>query len=154
MSLDANNNPEVRLDQLLAQIAQGEIMPAMREYYDDAVVMEEPLYGRTEGLAANLEREQRFLDSVKQFTQFDVRRRAVNGNVSFTKSRWVGRPRMVPRCNCSKSRSRLGVLAKSSTNGTTTTAAPSAHLIPIGEQAAGHRLRHIAAAVSLPFFHG
>ena len=58
-------------------------MAAMREYYDDTVVMEEPLYGRTEGLAANLEREQRFLDSVKQFTQFDVRRQAVSGNVSF-----------------------------------------------------------------------
>ncbi len=83
MSAEANNNLSARLDGLLAQVARGEIMEAMHEYYDDDVVMEEPLYGRTDGLAANLEREQRFLDSVRRFTRFDVRHRVAGAAVTF-----------------------------------------------------------------------
>lgn len=83
MSGKGNNNLVARLDGLLARIAQGQIMEAMREYYDDDVVMEEPHSGQTKGLVANLEREQRFLDSVKQFTRFDVRHRVAGDGVTF-----------------------------------------------------------------------
>ena len=51
----------VRLEELLAYIAEGRIMDAMHEFYAENVVMEEPMYGRTEGLAANLTREEGFV---------------------------------------------------------------------------------------------
>jgi len=64
------SDPNVRLHELLEYIQQGRIMDAMREFYVDDVVMEEPAYGQTVGLAANLEREQQFVDSVKEFKSF------------------------------------------------------------------------------------
>jgi hypothetical protein len=44
----------------------------MKEFYADDIVMEEPAYGKTVGLAANLEREQKFVDSVKAFKNFEA----------------------------------------------------------------------------------
>jgi hypothetical protein len=70
----------VRIQELLGYIQDGRIMDAMREFYADDVVMEEPMYGTTRGLAANLEREQKFVDSVKEFRGFEAK------NVSVGKS--------------------------------------------------------------------
>ena len=62
----------VRIHELLDYIRNGRIMDAMREFYDDDVVMEEPAYGKTVGLAANLTREQQFVDSIKEFKGFEA----------------------------------------------------------------------------------
>ncbi|MEO1128476.1 MAG: nuclear transport factor 2 family protein [Planctomycetota bacterium] len=62
----------VRIHELLGYIREGRIMDAMREFYDDDVVMEEPAYGKTVGLQANLGREQAFVDSVKEFRGFEA----------------------------------------------------------------------------------
>lgn len=62
----------VRIHELLDYIRNGRIMDAMREFYADDVVMQEPAYGQTVGLEANLEREQHFVDSVKDFKNFEA----------------------------------------------------------------------------------
>ncbi len=82
----------VRLDDLLACIAQGRIMEGMNEFYADSVVMEEPMYGRTEGLAANLVREDQFVSSIQEFKGFDVLRKGTSETSAFYESTmdWVG----------------------------------------------------------------
>lgn len=82
----------VRIHELLEYVRSGRIMDAMREFYADDVVMEEPMYGRTEGLAANLEREQKFVDSVKEFRNFEVRNVAAGEDCSFYENvmDWLG----------------------------------------------------------------
>ena len=72
----------VRIHELLDYIRNGRIMDAMREFYADDVVMEEPAYGKTIGLAANLQREQNFVDSVKAFKNFTADRVAVGDDFS------------------------------------------------------------------------
>lgn len=62
----------VRIEELLDYVRNGKIMEAMKEFYADDVVMDEPAYGKTVGLAANLEREQKFVDSVKEFKNFEA----------------------------------------------------------------------------------
>lgn len=82
----------VRLDDLLGYVAQGRIMDAMSEFYADDVVMEEPMYGRTEGLAANLVREEKFVSSVQEFKGFAVVRKATSETSAFYENTmdWVG----------------------------------------------------------------
>ena len=63
----------VRINELLDFIRQGRIMDAMREFYAEGVIMEEPAHGTTEGLTANLEREQKFLDGVAEFKNFEAK---------------------------------------------------------------------------------
>lgn len=75
-------NPDVRIHELLDYIRDGRIMDAMKEFYADGVVMTEPAYGDTVGLAANLEREQAFVDSVKAFKNFEANAVAVGDGVS------------------------------------------------------------------------
>ena len=72
----------VRIHELLDYIRQGRIMDAMNEFYADDVVMEEPAYGKTVGLAANLEREEKFVESVKEFKNFEATKVATGDNVS------------------------------------------------------------------------
>ena len=72
-----------RIHELLDWIRAGRIMDAMREFYADDVVMEEPAYGRTVGLEANLAREQAFVASVKEFKRFEASKVASDGDVSF-----------------------------------------------------------------------
>jgi hypothetical protein len=72
----------VRIKELLSYIQEGRIMDAMKEFYAQDVVMEEPMYGKTVGLAANLEREQNFVNSVKEFKSFEAPKVAVGENVS------------------------------------------------------------------------
>lgn len=55
----------------------------MDEFYAENAVMEEPAYGRTEGLAANIEREKAFIASVKEWKGFDVAAIGVDDNVTF-----------------------------------------------------------------------
>ena len=76
-------NNIVRVHELLDYIRQGRIMDAMREFYADDVVMEEPAYGKTVGLEANLAREEKFVASVKEFRRFDASKVAVGDDVSF-----------------------------------------------------------------------
>lgn len=68
MSTDQN----VRIHELLDFVRNGRIMDAMQEFYADEVVMEEPAYGKTVGLPANLKREQQFVDSVAEFKGFET----------------------------------------------------------------------------------
>lgn len=72
----------VRIHELLDYIRNGRIMDAMKEFYADDVVMTEPAYGQTVGLAANLEREQKFVDSVKAFKNFETPAVAVGDGVA------------------------------------------------------------------------
>lgn len=70
--MTATTKQNLRVEELLAYIREGRIMDAMREFYADDIVMEEPAYGATVGLAANLEREQKFVDSVAEFRGFET----------------------------------------------------------------------------------
>lgn len=72
----------VRISELLEYLANGRIMDAMNEFYADDVVMDEPAYGATVGLAANLEREEQFVASVKEFKNFEVSKVGVGDGVS------------------------------------------------------------------------
>jgi hypothetical protein len=76
----SDNN--VRIHELLDYIRNGRIMDAMKEFYAEDVVMEEPAYGKTASLATNLDREQRFVDSVKAFKNFETPAVAVGDGVS------------------------------------------------------------------------
>ena len=73
----------VRIDQLNKAIARGEILQAMEEFYDDNVTMTEP-YHTTQGKDANIEREKKFLASVKEWKNCQVLATAVNGNTSLS----------------------------------------------------------------------
>lgn len=81
--MSTTTSTNVRIHGLLDYIRNGRIMEAMREFYADTVVMEEPAYGQTVGLAANLAREQHFVDSVKEFKGFEATNVGVGDNVSF-----------------------------------------------------------------------
>ena len=76
------NDNNVRIHDLLSYIRQGRIMDAMREFYADDVVMEEPAYGKTIGLEANLAREEKFVASVKEFKGFEAPKVAIGEDVS------------------------------------------------------------------------
>lgn len=76
------SDSNVRIHELLDYVRNGRIMDAMNEFYADDVVMEEPAYGQTVGLAANLVREQKFVDSVKAFKNFEAPSVAVGDGVS------------------------------------------------------------------------
>lgn len=82
----------VRINELLEYVRGGRIMDAMKEFYAEDTVMTEPAYGDTVGLAANLEREQGFVDSVKEFKNFETRAVAVDGDTSIYENvmDWVG----------------------------------------------------------------
>ena len=72
----------VRIHDLLEYVRHGRIMDAMNEFYAADVVMTEPAYGATEGLVANLEREQQFVDSVAEFKGFETPVVAIDGDRS------------------------------------------------------------------------
>ena len=72
----------VRINELLDYIGNGRILDAMKEFYAEDVVMEEPAYGETVGLPANLEREQHFVESVKSFKNFQATHVAAGNDYS------------------------------------------------------------------------
>lgn len=84
------SNPNVRIEALNQAIARGEILPAMEEFYDDHVTMTEP-YHTTVGKAANIEREKKFVDSVKEWKKFEVKATAIAGDVSLSEQvmEWI-----------------------------------------------------------------
>ena len=81
--MTTQTSSSVRIEDLLDHIRNGRIMDAMGEFYADDVVMEEPAYGKTIGLKANLAREQQFVDSVKEFKGFTADKVGVGDDVSF-----------------------------------------------------------------------
>ncbi len=75
-------NLQTRIEDLLDYIRNGRIIDAMHEFYDDYLTMTEPAYGDTVGLAANIIREQAFVDSVKEWKNFDVTAISVGEDVT------------------------------------------------------------------------
>jgi ketosteroid isomerase-like protein len=55
----------------------------MNEFYADDVQMQENGQQPTIGLRANIERERQFLDSVKEWKSFEIKTKAVGGDVTF-----------------------------------------------------------------------
>lgn len=78
----SSTGTDVRIESLLQYIREGRIMDAMNEFYADDVVMDEPAYGKTVGLEANLKREQQFVDSVAEFTSFETPKVMIGENSS------------------------------------------------------------------------
>ena len=75
-----------RVDELNALIQQGGIMEAMNEFYADDVVMAENEQEPTVGLAANLEREQAFVDNTTWYG-LELKNVAVGDDVSMVEWR-------------------------------------------------------------------
>jgi ketosteroid isomerase-like protein len=79
----ANGDLAAKLDDLMGMVGQGQLLEGIEKYYADDVVMTEPLYGETAGKAANVKREQQFLDNLAEFKRFDVLSRGVGDGVTF-----------------------------------------------------------------------
>ncbi len=73
------------IKQLNAMIQKGEIMQAMNRFYAEDTVMGENDQPPTEGLAANLAREQEFVDNTEWYAA-ELLDEVVEGDVSM--SRW------------------------------------------------------------------
>jgi len=82
----ATTDPGARARQLVDWIAQGKILEAMEEFYDENVAMQENANEPMVGLANNVEREKQFLRNVKEFKGFDARAVASEGDVAFVES--------------------------------------------------------------------
>lgn len=74
---------EQRLRHLHGYIRAGRILEAMSEFYADEVEMQENANPATVGLFANIEREKRFLSTVKEWTGFEVRTVGIGQDVTF-----------------------------------------------------------------------
>ena len=61
-----------RARDLVGYIQQGRIIDAMYEFYADDTTMQENNNPPTVGLEANVERERKFVDSVRQWKRLDV----------------------------------------------------------------------------------
>jgi ketosteroid isomerase-like protein len=61
-----------RVRELLSYVQQGRIVDAMYEFYAPDAVMQENNNPPTAGLEANVEREKKFVASVRQWKRFDV----------------------------------------------------------------------------------
>ena len=61
-----------RVRDLLSYVQQGRIVDAMYEFYAPDVTMQENNNPPTVGLEANVEREKKFVASVRQWKRFDV----------------------------------------------------------------------------------
>ena len=74
-------------NELNQQVLSGDIMGAFERFYAEDCVMQEPGVDPHVGKATNREREQKFVDSVKEFHGAEVKAAAVSGDVSF--SEWT-----------------------------------------------------------------
>jgi ketosteroid isomerase-like protein len=72
-----------RLDDLLNHIRQGKVIEAMNEFYDQDTQMQENANPPTKGLAANIAREQEFMNGVKEWKGFNVLASGAGDNVTF-----------------------------------------------------------------------
>lgn len=73
-----------RVSDLIDHIRTGRILEAMDEFYAHDTVMEEPAYGKTVGLAANIEREKAFLAQVKEWKNFEATAVGIDDNGSIS----------------------------------------------------------------------
>lgn len=71
----------VRIDELLRYLRGGRILDALQEFYADNVTMEEPGQS-THGLEANIEREKKWMSSIKEMRNFLVPRHAAGPNTA------------------------------------------------------------------------
>lgn len=62
----SNLSTRQRVEQLISYVQEGKILDAMNEFYADDVVMQENGNAPTVGKAANVEREEGFVDAVAQ----------------------------------------------------------------------------------------
>jgi ketosteroid isomerase-like protein len=69
---------EARVNDLVSYIRDGKIIDAMHEFYADDTQMQENDNPPTVGLAANIEREHKFVASVKRWIAFDVNAIAID----------------------------------------------------------------------------
>jgi hypothetical protein len=72
-----------RLEDLCQWIREGKVIEAMYEFYDDNVEMQENLEPPCVGLEANVEREKKWLEMVKEFKGYEVQSLGVGGNTTF-----------------------------------------------------------------------
>ena len=77
-TLHATHDLSARVNDLVSYIRDGRILEAMREFYADDVSMQENNNPPTVGLAANLERERQFVNSVRQWKSLNVEAVAVD----------------------------------------------------------------------------
>lgn len=82
MSTAVDISLEERLHDLQNFIREGLILEALQRFYDPQVTMEDNNEPPTVGLAANMAREQQFLESVKEWLGFEVRSEAVGRDVT------------------------------------------------------------------------
>ena len=75
-----------RVQALHTDIANGRIVEALNEFYDPQVEMQEGLQPATVGLAANLEREQAWLDNVAEWRSFELVSLATSGQTTFAET--------------------------------------------------------------------
>ena len=86
MSSTQQTSIQDRVRDLQRYIQEGRIIEALEEFYDPEVVMQDNLEQPTQGLAANVEREQAWLDSVSEWRGFEVLAIAVQGDTSFAET--------------------------------------------------------------------
>lgn len=72
-----------RLNDLLSHIRQGKVIEALNEFYDQNTQMQENANPPTKGLAANIAREQEFMNGVKEWQGFNVVASAVGDDTTF-----------------------------------------------------------------------
>lgn len=75
--------PQERLQDLFAYIQAGRILDAIKEFYAEDTVMQENSAPPTIGRQANLERERKFLSTVKEWRGFRVTAHGAGDNVTF-----------------------------------------------------------------------
>ena len=68
----ATTDIAARVRDLIGYVQQGRIIDAMYEFYGPDVRMQENNNPPTTGLEANVERERKFVESVRQWKRFDV----------------------------------------------------------------------------------
>lgn len=86
MSLTPTVDLRSRIDALNRDIVAGRIIEAMHEFHDESVRMQENADEPTIGREANIDRESRFLESVKEWKGYEVKAIAVTGETSFVES--------------------------------------------------------------------
>ncbi len=80
-----SEHSNVRIDDLLGYLRTGRMLDALQEFYADNVTMEEPGQS-THGLAAIIEREKKWLSSIKELRSFQVPHQAAGPNTAMYES--------------------------------------------------------------------
>lgn len=76
-------NLENRLKDLHRYIREGRIIEAMNEFYDRTVTMQDNANPPTVGLEMNIERETKFLETVKDWNEIQFKASGVGKDVTF-----------------------------------------------------------------------